>query len=145
MIHVYETGHVEGPSDMFVTPEVKIEFNKLSESDARGHFASLTSTISLRFVSASTGLHVPIPEGIRVTSGGITLVPWTEYQFLFIIDRPYSIWMSDELLFETHRAEQEIKVPIISRSIASFSTALQRMSTGQSTAFNALTLSSQIT
>ncbi len=128
MIQIYETGHVKGPDDIFVSPDVKIKFGKLSDSELRGHFVSLTSTISLGFVSAS-GTHVPIPEGIRVTSGGQQLESWTPDFFLLIIDRAYSIWLSDTLLFETHPAIHEIKVPI-SRAVASLSPLLQRMMTG---------------
>ena len=131
MIRILPSGRVYYPDDIFVTPCIKVEFGRVP-SDLVAYPAD--GTIALGFVTADGSERVPVPEGIRVIGKAacgvpLPLEPWSRQVFLLLLDRAYAVWMDEELLFETQPAETEVHVPL-TRAIASFSPALQRMLLG---------------
>ena len=118
-IRVFDaTLQVKGPSRLYATPDVLFQFSSFDAASSGTGAFSQGSVVSMRFIDAGTGARVPTPAGIRVAflsgadGSSVEAVPWTDGEFALLIDRPYSVWMRETLLFRTMPASHETVVRI---------------------------------
>ena len=136
------TGHLEFPNDLYVSPEVRVTFARVSEVCEDLVAYDDTNAIAMRFVDASTGeaSTSPVPVRVLVSSANdsrvIEVHPWIEGggDYLLILGRTYRVVRGDgddDLVFEMQAPFWRDVVHISNRRPSSYTIRIQRMLLGE--------------